>query len=111
MALHHAQPGEVVALSPLGKTLAEHPTTTLIKTDALEVIRLVLPAGKSIPAHSVPGEITVQCLKGRVKFPAMGKDIQLQAGEMLYLEGNESHAVQAIEDSTVLVTILLARKV
>lgn len=111
MALQHAQPGEVVALTPLRETLSENTTTTLIKTDTLEVIRLVLPAGKSIPAHSVPGEITVQCLEGRVKFPAMGKDLELQAGQMLYLQGGESHAVHAIDDSSVLVTILLMRKV
>ena len=38
----------------------------LFKTEELEVIRLVLAAGKSLPPHKVPGEITIQCLEGRI---------------------------------------------
>ena len=34
-------------------------TATLVQTDALKVVRLVVPAGKEIPTHQAPGEITV----------------------------------------------------
>ena len=70
MAIPHARPGEVVGVRPLGAALKEAKTGTLIKTETLEVIRLVLPAGKQIPPHQVAGEITVQCLEGRVAFTA-----------------------------------------
>jgi hypothetical protein len=50
MAIQHAQSGEIIAL-PLRPTLALSKTTTLVKTVNLEVIRLVLPAGKEIPTH------------------------------------------------------------
>jgi hypothetical protein len=33
----------------------------------------------------------------------------LQAGEMMYLTGNEVHAVRGLEDASLLVTILLRR--
>ena len=68
MAIPHAKPAEIVGVLPLGGRLGVVQTTTLIKTRSLEVIRLVLPAGKEIPPHTVPGEITVQCLEGRVLF-------------------------------------------
>ena len=63
MAIPHAEPAELVDVAPLGAKVKSEPTTTLIKTRALEVIRLVLPAGKVIAPHSVPGEVTVQCIE------------------------------------------------
>jgi len=106
MAIQHAQSGEIISL-PLGAATATSKTTTLVKTGDIEVIRLVLPAGKEIPSHKAPGEITVQCLEGRVAFTAHGKTHELAAGQMLYLAVGVPHALTAAEDSTVLVTILV----
>jgi quercetin dioxygenase-like cupin family protein len=107
MAIPHAQPGEVIDISPLGERLPQTQTTTLLKTDSLEVLRLVLPAGKQIDPHAVPGEITVQCLEGKAVFTARGKDQELTPGRMLYLAGGDEHAVRGVEDASLLVTILL----
>jgi quercetin dioxygenase-like cupin family protein len=73
----------------------------------MEAIRLVLPAGKHIAEHKAPGEITVLCLEGRVKFTSQGVPKELCAGDMLYLTAADPHAVEAIDDSSLLVTILL----
>ena len=108
MSIQHAGPGVVINLS-LGAALAKTKTSTLIKTADLEVIRLVLPAGKTIPTHKAPGEITVHCLAGRVTFTAAGKAHELTAGQLLYLSAAEPHAVQAIDDSLLLVTMLLPK--
>lgn len=107
MAIHHAAPTEVFDVRPLGATLRESKTAALVKTDTLEVIRIVLPAGKQLPPHQVEGEITVQCLEGRMAFDAEGTEHELAQGQMLYLAGGVTHALRGIEDSSVLVTILL----
>jgi quercetin dioxygenase-like cupin family protein len=107
MAIAHAKSGEVIDIRPLGEGLTRSITTTLVKTDRLEVIRLVVHAGKEIPSHHVAGEITVQCLEGRVAFTAGGSTRELAAGQMLYLAGNEPHSLRGVEDASVLVTILL----
>jgi quercetin dioxygenase-like cupin family protein len=107
MAIHHAMPAEVFDVRPLGSALRESRTTVLVKTDTLEVIRIVLPAGKQLPPHRVSGEITVQCLEGRMVFDADGTEHELSAGQMLYLAGGATHAVRGITDSSLLVTILL----
>jgi quercetin dioxygenase-like cupin family protein len=107
MAIPHAKPGEKISVRPLGRGIAKAQTHTLIKTDTLEVIRLVVPAGKALPTHKVAGEITVQCLEGRVAFIAGESTEELAAGELLYLAGNEPHWLRGIEDATVVVTILL----
>lgn len=107
MAIPHAKPGEVIDIRPLGSALAEARTTTLVKTKTLEIIRLVIPSGKDIPAHQVHGEITVLCLEGRVAFTAGNTTRDLKAGQLLYLSSDEPHSLHAMEDASVLVTILL----
>ncbi|HZT82349.1 MAG TPA: cupin domain-containing protein [Gemmataceae bacterium] len=107
MAVTHAQPGEVIDVRPLGAGLAAARTVTLVKTPTLEVIRLVVPAGKEHPPHQVPGEITVQCLEGRVAFTAGDATRELSAGHMLYLAGGQRHALRGLENSSLLLTILL----
>lgn len=110
MAIPHAKPGEVIDVRPLGPKLGDAQTTTLIKTDSIEVIRLVVPVGKEIPTHNVPGEITVQCLEGRVAFQTPDGDREMQGGSLLYLEGSHEHAVRAIDDASLLITIQLKHK-
>jgi quercetin dioxygenase-like cupin family protein len=107
MALSHAQPGQVIDIRPLGAAVAATKTATLAKTASFELIRLSLPAGKHIAEHHVAGEILVQGLEGEVEFTAGGKTQRLAAGQMLFLSGGESHALAAITDASVLVTILL----
>jgi hypothetical protein len=60
MAIPHAHSGEVVDVCPLGPALANARTSTLVKSKTLEIIRLVVPAGKEIPAHAVSGEVVLQ---------------------------------------------------
>lgn len=107
MAIPHAASAEVFDVRPLGARLKGEITKTLVKTDTLEVIRIVLPAGKQLPPHRVEGEITVQCLEGRFSFEANGKTHELSPGQMLYLSGGATHALHGIEDSSLLLTILL----
>ncbi|MCO6455787.1 MAG: cupin domain-containing protein [Pirellulaceae bacterium] len=107
MAIPHAGPGEVIDISSLGERLPQVQTATLVKSATLEVLRLVLPAGKRIEPHSVPGEVTVQCLEGTVDFEVRGQQRVLTPGTFLYLAGGDQHAVRAVEDSSLLVTIVL----
>jgi len=110
VAIPHAQSGEVVDVRPYGETLAETKTTVLIKTNGLEVIRLVVPSGKEIPPHSTRGEVTVHCLEGRVAFTTKGVRHELAAGHLLYVSGGETHSVLGLEDASLLVTIVLDKR-
>jgi quercetin dioxygenase-like cupin family protein len=109
MAIAHAQPGEVIDVRPLGPALAGARTTTLVKTESLEVIRLVIPRGKEIPAHKTRGEITVECVEGRVAFTTGGVTHELGAGQLLYLRGEQPHSVLGIDDASLLMTITFPR--
>jgi quercetin dioxygenase-like cupin family protein len=110
MAIEHVKAGEVVDVRPLGEALAQSRTTTLIKTDELEVIRLVLAAGKEIPTHSAPGPLLVQCLEGRIEFTCLGETRSLSSGDLLHLPPDEPHAVKAVEAGSLLLTIVSAKE-
>jgi quercetin dioxygenase-like cupin family protein len=107
MAIPHAVHGQKLDIPRLGSEPAEARTQTLFKTPELEVMRLVVLKDKQMPSHSVARPITVQCLEGCVAFTAMGQTQELRAGQMLYLEGGQKHALHGVENSAVLLTILL----
>lgn len=107
MAMPHALPGDSVDVAPLGPRLSSVKTHALFKSADLEVIRLVLRAGKSLPSHKVPGELTIQCLEGALDVAVEDRSQVLRAGQLLYLAGGVPHAVSALEDASALVTIAL----
>ena len=107
MAITHAAPGQIVDVQALGDQLGEARTVALFKTADLEVIRLVMPAGKNMPSHAVKGEITIHCLEGEIDLTADGKTRCMKAGQLVWLEGNVAHALTAQQDSSLLLTIVL----
>ena len=110
MALQHAHPLDVIDVQPLGSGLHEAVTTSLLKTPALQLMRLVLPAGKGLPQHSVAGAITVHCLEGESLVTTPSRSCRLHAGQLVMLDGHEPHAVKALTDSSLLVTVLLGKR-
>jgi len=107
MALPHGVSGESIDVRPLGPRLPTERTAALFKARDLEVIRLVLSAGKSVPPHKVPGDITIHCLEGSLRIDVDGAASLLNAGELLFLAGDVVHGVKAISDASALVTIAL----
>ena len=79
---------------------------TIVKTLHMELIRLVLTAGNETSVHKTPGNIAVQCLEGRVAFNMMGETQELTSGHLLFLPANAPHSINALEDSSLLVTFL-----
>ena len=107
MALHHASSGELIDVRPLRENLDSAITKTLYKSNHLDVFRMLLRTGKTMPAHHAAGEITVQCLEGCIEFAFAGISQRMREGDLICLAGGETHALNAVEDSSVLVTILL----
>jgi len=107
VTIPHANPGEVVDVRPLGAALATTGTRTLVKSETLTVVRMVIPAGKEISTHTAKGELVVQCLEGKIAFTAFGKTHDLEAGQLLYLPTGEPHSLRGIEDGSLLLTVLL----
>lgn len=109
MAIPHARPGQAIDVRPLGERLAGEKTAALFKSEDLEVMRLVLPAGKSLSPHKVAAEITIQCIEGAIDVTAEGRSHALHAGELMFLAGGVVHGVTALQDASALVTVVLRK--
>lgn len=107
MAQAHAASGDLIDIGPLGAALADQVTTAIMKSAQLELVRLVLPTGKSMREHRVAGEITVQCIEGLIEFTTPAGSLQLAPGQLIHLQGGEPHSLLALKDSTALLTICL----
>lgn len=106
MALHHAIPGEVVDLQPLGTRLKDAKSSAIIKSEHFEAVRLIVQAGAEWPVHEVAGDITLLCLEGRVELGLGSSAVELKADQWICLSGGQPHSVRGIEDSSLLLTIL-----
>ena len=107
MALPHARPLDVIAIGPLGPALADAPSTSLIKTDRLQLLHRVLPARRDQPEHHVDDECTIHCLEGDVEVRMPGGTRRLGPGQLVLLPAGQRHSLSARVDSAVLVTLLL----
>lgn len=107
MAIPHARPGDKIKLHPLGAALPTTRSHALFKSDDLELIRIVMMAGQQMPPHAVSGEITLQCIEGRIAFDCDAGVVELSPGELVHSAGGEIHSLRAIEDASLLLTIVL----
>ena len=108
MAIPHATPGQAIDIRPDAMGADGARTVALFKSRDLEVMRLVLPAGKSLPPHKVACEITIQCVAGALAVTTAAGRHPLQSGQLLYLDREAVHDVLALEDAIALVTVVLA---
>lgn len=107
MAIAHAISGEVVDLMAPGQAGTPDKTTAIFKSSDLEVMRLVLPAGKRMPDHDVPGSITLQCLRGKVDLLLPDGTSTLGAGQFAYVGGGVTYGLYAQQDCELLLTIAI----
>ena len=110
MAAEQAKPGEIVDVRPLEMKLAKARTTTLVKTDRFEVVRLVVHRGREITAHQAPDDLIVQCLEGEIAVTVLGKTSRLRPGELVHLPARVPHSLKSRFDSSLLVTMLFDKK-
>jgi quercetin dioxygenase-like cupin family protein len=109
VALAHTAPGKIIDVRARTGPLRPADSETLVRTDHLEIFRYALPAGKVVDTHTAAGLMVVQCLEGTVEFTSLGKTQKLTPGTMLYLPDHAPHALRALSDAQLLITILLHR--
>lgn len=107
MALPHAQPFDIISVTPLGDQLAGAVSTSLIKTDRLQLLHLVLPAHQDQPERHVDEECIIHCLEGTVEVVTPGGVRQLAAGNLVLLPAKQRHSLRARTDCAVLMTLVL----
>jgi nucleotide-binding universal stress UspA family protein len=102
------QPGQMIDVRPVATGRAAGArSTTLFKSDAVQLVLLVVPAGKEIAEHNTKGETIVHCLDGSIALDAFGKTQMLEAGHLVHLPAGEPHRLKGTADALLLLTILV----
>lgn len=80
---------------------------TLAKVGALRLVLNTMKAGTEIKTHHASGPISVHCIEGKLKFNTEEGSVVLKQGELLTLEELVKHSVEAVEETTFLLTVAL----
>lgn len=84
---------------------AEVSSTTVLKTDTLRVVLMVLKSGAKLQEHHADGRLILQVLEGEINFDAENARYKLKAGMLASVEARVPHAVAALNDAVLLLTI------
>lgn len=82
-----------------------HVGKTLVRAPDLRLVLMILQRGAKIPEHHAGGSVSIQGLDGRVILTSPESSFELEPGHLLVLEHDVPHALEAAEDSAVLLTI------
>jgi quercetin dioxygenase-like cupin family protein len=79
---------------------------SLVKDYGLNVMMMSLRQGVRLHEHITKGPLALQVISGRINFKvnASGVAIEVAAGSMVALDREIIHSVEALEDSTLLLT-------
>jgi quercetin dioxygenase-like cupin family protein len=74
---------------------------SLIKDAPLNIMLMVLKKGARLNEHRTKGPIAVHVLAGSIRFSA-GAERILSVGEMVGLDLNVAHSLEALEESAII---------
>ena len=85
--------------------VAGHRQVALVRRGPVSLILFLFEAGASLKEHRAEGEVTIHVLTGRLSVSAAGETFSLGPGELVSLAPGHSHSVDALEESTMLLSI------
>ena len=82
-------------------------SVSIVKNDDLSLTLLMLKPGAHLKEHSARKAVSVHVLSGRIRFSSGSVARELDAGMLAMIEGAVPHAVEALEESALLLTAAL----
>lgn len=78
---------------------------TLAKSGRLRVTLVAMAQGNEIGTHQADSPMTLQVLRGHIRYRANGAEHELSAGDLLFFGPGDAHDIRAEEESALLITI------
>ncbi len=82
-----------------------HTARMLFKKADFRMVLISMEKGSVLKEHHADGTISVQVLKGSIRFTAQGDAHTLQTNSLMALGASIKHEVEALEESAFLLTI------
>jgi quercetin dioxygenase-like cupin family protein len=86
-------------------TFADKFVTPVLDNGVSKVVQFSFEKGKVLDKHNTSSDILVTVLSGQIRFKAGSEEVLLQAGDLVSLEKEVEHSLEAIEKSVVQVTL------
>jgi len=84
---------------------ADVSSATILKTETLRVVLMAIKAGARLHEHHADGRLLLQVLQGEIEFEAESEKRALQTGMIVSVDAMVLHAVAAVTDASLLLTI------
>lgn len=76
------------------------------RDDALDVTVFGIDVGEGLSEHQASRAAVVQVLSGRLRFTVDGEDLDLGPGLWLHMSPGTPHALEALEPTVMLLTLV-----
>jgi quercetin dioxygenase-like cupin family protein len=73
----------------------------VVHGDRITIARIELAKGCVVPEHAHVNEQITMLQQGRLLFRIGGRELTLEAGDVLHIAAHEPHSVEALEDCQV----------
>ena len=84
-----------------------HRQVGLIHRGPLRLLLFAFEPGGRLPEHRAPGHVVIHCLRGELSVEAGAAEHRLGGGEALVLDPDVPHAVHALAESEMLLTVCM----
>lgn len=104
-------PGDAFAATELVEVApAAIVSRVVMKTAGGSVTLFAFAAGQELSEHTAPFDALVHVVAGQLELVVGGKPISAGAGDLVLMPARVPHAVRAVEDSTMMLTMLRDRE-
>jgi quercetin dioxygenase-like cupin family protein len=82
-----------------------HSARTLVREADLRVVLIAMKAGARIAQHRASASVSVHTLRGHARLRVADRTVELPAGRLLVLEAGLEHDVEAVSETSILLTL------
>lgn len=79
---------------------------TVLKKQTGNISLFSFSKGEALSEHTAPFDALIQAVDGRGEITVGGKPFMLEAGQSIIMPANVSHAVKAVEDFKMVLTMI-----
>jgi len=82
-----------------------HGAHTVLRENDLRVVVVAMKAGAVLPEHQARATGLLHVVTGRIRLGFAERSVELSSGQLVAIEGAARHSVEALEESSFVLTL------